>query len=234
MPETKSKSKKTVKVIKKLRQAPTNEGQSVSEFSEIKEVKNNRLAFLFKFILVAILGTVIYLLAAKYRSFFIVGMVNNSPITRLELNSKMSDKYAKQTMDEIVNERLLNDELKKEKIVVSDKEVTDEMAKIVAQYGGEDAFKTAVAQFGLTPDKAKDSIKQSLGFKKIVEKNYKISITDASVKKYFDDNKASFTGKKFEDVSTEIKDNLYQQEVYTKSQEWFTNVRKAAKITSFI
>lgn len=241
MPETKSKSKKTVKVIKKLRPSALKEKEISStlmekemELSDIKEVKNNRLGFLFKLALVIALGTALYFLAVKYRSLFIVGTVNGQPVSRWELNSKMADKYGKQSFDEIVNERLLAAELKKNKIVITDKEVADEMAKLVKQYGGDEAFKTAIAQFGLTPEKAKDSIKQSLGFKKLVEKNYTITITDAQIKKYFDDNKSVFTGKKLEDVSAEIKDNLYQQEIYTKSQEWFTNVRKAAKISSYI
>lgn len=241
MAETKSKTKKTVKVIKKLRPAALKEKEaeiisSISEKeSEIKEVKNsNRFGFILKLALIVALGTVLYLLAIKYRNLFLVGTVNSSPITRWELNSKMAEKYGKQSFDEIVNERLLADELKKNKIVISDKEVSDEMAKLIKQYGGEEAFKTAISQFGLTQEKAKESIKQSLGFKKLVEKNYKIEITDASVKKYFDDNKKVFEGKKFEDVSAEIKDNLYQQEIYTKSQEWFSNVRKAAKIVSYL
>lgn len=233
MAATKTKSKKTIKVIKKLRSSALEEVVTSPTYG-IKEVKGNRFGFIFKLVLIAILGTILYLLAVKYRSLFIVGTVNSSPITRFELNKKMAEKYDKQTFDEIVNERLLADELKKQNIVVTDQEVSDEMAKLVKQYGGEEAFKAAITQFGLTPDKAKESIRQSLGFKKIVEKNYKINITDEAIKKYFDDNKKVFEGKKFEDVSAEIKDNLYQQEVYTKSQEWFTGVRKAAKIVSYI
>lgn len=236
MAENKSKTKKSVKLIKKLRPSSTKEKSTFSEESlpSIKEVKGSPLGFIFKLALIAVLGTVIYLLAVKYRSVFLVGTVNNAPITRIELNAKMAEKYGKATLDELVNERLLNDELKKNKISISDQEVSDELAKLVKQYGGDEAFKTAIAQFGLTEDKAKDSIKQSLGFKKLVELNYKIEITEEAMKKYFEENKTVFANKKYEEVSAEIKDNLYQQEIYTKSQEWFTNVRKTAKVSSYI
>lgn len=232
----KSKSKKSVKLIKKLRQSSSVEKPTTidSSSSSIKELKGSPMGFIFKLALIAVLGTVIYLLSVKYRSLFLVGTVNNSPITRIELNAKMAEKYGKATLDELVNERLLNDELKKNKISISDQEVSDELAKLVKQYGGEEAFKTAIAQFGLTEDKAKESIKQSLGFKKLVELNYKIEITEEAMKKYFDENKTIFADKKYEEVSAEIKENLYQQEIYTKSQEWFTNIRKTAKVSSFI
>ena len=91
-----------------------------------------------------------------------------------------------------------------------------------------------MTQYGLTEEKAKDSIKQSLSLKKIIEKNYKIEVSDDQIKKYFDDNKTLFSGKKLEDVSGDIKDTLYQQEVYTKTQEWFAGIRKAAKIVPYI
>ena len=229
MAEAKPKTKKSVRVIKKLRAFPLEES-----LPEIKEIKRPPFGFIAKLLLIVALGSALYLLAQKYRGSFLAGTVNSSPISRWELNQKMAEKYGKQTFDEIVNEKLLVSELKKNNITVSDQEVTDEMGKIIKEYGGEEAFKAALTQYGLTQTKAKDSIKQSLSLKKIIEKNYQINITDDQVKKYFDDNKTLFEGKKFEDVTTNIKDTLYQQAVYTKTQEWFTGIRKEAKIVPFI
>ncbi|KKT40289.1 MAG: Foldase protein PrsA [Candidatus Collierbacteria bacterium GW2011_GWA2_46_26] len=229
MAELKSRTKKPVKVIKKLRV-----DSNIVSLPEIKEVKKPPFGFAVKLVLIVTLGVALYLLAQKYRGHFLAGTVNSSPISRWELNQKMAEKYGKQTFDEIVNQRLLDAELKKEKIVVTDKEVSDETAKIIAEYGGEEAFKAALTQYGLTEEKAKDSIKQSLSLKKIIEKNYKIEVSEDQIKKYFDDNKTLFSGKKLEDVSGDIKDTLYQQEVYTKTQEWFAGIRKAAKIVPYI
>lgn len=216
MPKTSPKTKKTVQVIKKMRTAPS------------------KPIFFVKLLLVIATGVVVFLLAQKNRNMFIVGTVNKSPITRWELNAKMAEKYATQTFEEIVSERLLTENLKKNKIVVTDKEVSDELAKIKQQYGGEEQFKTAIAQFGMTEAKALASIKQSIGLKKMIEKLNKIEITDTAITKYFTDNKTSYAGKKLEDVSTEIKDILLQQEIYTKSQEWYTQIRKDAKVSSFL
>lgn len=229
MAEVKPKAKKSVKVIKKLRAAT-----HVESLPEIKELRRSPYGFAVKLVLIIALGTALYLLAQKYRGNFLAGTVNSSPISRWELNQKMLEKYGKQTLDEIVNERLLNSELKKNHITVSDKEVNDETAKIIKEYGGEEAFKAALTQYGLTEAKAKDSIKQSLSLKKIIEKVYKIEVTEDKIKKYFEDNKTLFSGKKFEEVSADIKETLYQQEVYSKTQEWFAGIRKAAKIVPFI
>ncbi len=222
-----TKTKKIVKVIKPLR---STEPESVGTVVHAKK----SLSFVSKLVLVALFGTLAYLLAFKYRNLILAGTVNNYPITRYQLNAKLVEKYGKQTFEEMVNEKIISDQISKNKIVVTDDEVKVEMDKMIKQYGSEDAFQSALEQFGLTPEKAKISIKQSMGFKKLIESSTKIEITDQAVKDFFEKNKSSYEGKKLEEVSATIKDSLYQQELYTKSQEMFTNIRKEAKINSFI
>jgi len=216
MPKTSPKTKKTIRVIKKMRITPS------------------KPIFFVKLLLVIAIGVVVFLLVQKNKSLFIVGTVNKSPISRWELNTKMAQKYAAQTFEEIVSERILTENLRKNKITVTDKEVQDELAKIKQQYGGDEQFKTAIAQFGMTEAKALASIKQSIGLKKVIEKLNNIEITDTAIAKYFTDNKTSYAGKKLEEVSAEIKEILTQQEIYTKSQEWYTRVRNDAKVSSFL
>lgn len=217
-----------------MKKSTTRTVKSIKVIKKLREVKHSPFGFYTKLILIIAFGSALFLLAQKYRSQFIVGTVNSVPVTRYELNKRMSEKYGKQAFDEIVSERLLLQEVKKNKIVVTESEVADEMAKIVKDYGSEDAFKAALTQYGLTADKAKESIKQSLSLKKMIEKTYKIEVSDEAVKKYFTDNVTLFTGKKLEEVASNIKDTLYQQEVYAKTQEWFTGIRKSAKVVSFI
>lgn len=224
----KSEKKKTVKVIKPLRQS------EMSETISTNNVNKSPFPFVTKLLLVAILGTLLYFLALKYRGLFLAGTVNSTPITRYELNSKLVSQYGQKALDELVNEKLLAAEIKKNQITVTDEEVKTEVDKLVMQYGGEESYKAALEQFNLTEEKAKDSIKQSLSFKKLVEKTTKIEISDEAVKKNFEDNKKAYDGKKFEEVSASIKDSLYQQELFTKSQEMFTKIRQEAKINTYI
>jgi len=227
MSEKKSKSGKAVKVIKKLR---------VNEAVVVPKVSSSPVntAMFVKILLIIAIGVVAFLLVQKNRSLFIVGTVNKSPVTRWELNSKMADKYAEQSFEEIVSERLLSENLKKNNITVSEKEINDELAKIKEQYGGEEQFKSALEQFGMTEAKALESIEQSIGLKKLVEAQGAVEISDAQVEAYFTDNKASYEGKELTEVSAEIKDILYQQEIYSRSQEWYSGIRKEAKINSYL
>ncbi|HSV95046.1 MAG TPA: SurA N-terminal domain-containing protein [Spirochaetia bacterium] len=226
MPKTSSKTKKAVKVIKTMRSA------SVPEVTKSKK-KFNFILFV-KLLLIVAIGIVVFLLVQKNKGLFIAGTVNKTPVSRWELNAKMAEKYADQTFEEIVSEKLLQENLKKNNIVVTDKEVQDELAKIKIQYGGEEQFKAALTQFGMTEEKALQSIEQSIGLKKLIESSGKIEITDVAVSQYFTDNKASYADKKLDEVADEIKEILYQQDIYTKSQEWYSQVRKDAKVSSFL
>lgn len=226
MPKTGTRTKKEVKVIKKMRTT------SIPKITTGK--KNLNFITFVKLLLVIAIGVVVFLLIQKNKSLFIVGTVNKSPVFRWELNAKMAEKYATQTFEELVSERLLSENLKKYNITVTEKEVQDELAKIKQQYGGENQFKAAITQFGMTEAKALQSIKQSIGLKKIIESLGKIEIKEENIAEYFTDNKVSYEGKKLEDVSTEIKEILLQQEIYIKSQEWYSTVRKDAKVSSFL
>ncbi len=234
MPKTVSKEKKAVKVIKKMRTAPVLAASETITSKTATKAKNPKVILFVKVLLILAIGAVVFLLAQKYRGVFVAGTVNKSIISRIELNNKMAEKYGKQTLEEIISERLLEENLQKNKITVTDKEVSDELAKIKEQYGGEEQFKTAIAQYGMTEKQAEDSIKQSIGLKKLIEVSYKIEITDDQVSKYYEENKESYSGKKLEEVTNDIKDALYQQELYTKSQEWYSQIRKDAKVNSYL
>lgn len=216
----------------KKRTAPKLE---VSESASVETVSiKNHTPFLYKLVLVVIFGVLSYLLASKYRGLFIAGFVNNQVITRFELNKALAERYGAQVFEEMANDRLLAAEIKKQNITVTQDEVKAELDKITKEYGSEENLNAALAQYGLTLEKAKQSIEKNLAFKKLVEMNGKIEITDEAVTKYFNDNKTMYQGKKIEEVKDSIKEMLYQQELYQKSQEIFGNIRQSAKVNSYL
>ena len=97
-----SNPKTSIKAIKPLR--------TTSE--EISVTTQSPYPFLVKLLFVVIFGTLLYFLALKYRGFSGC-TINSMPVSRLELNAKMSERYGKQAFEEIVNEKLLASEIKK-------------------------------------------------------------------------------------------------------------------------
>ena len=218
----------------KIKKKTTAKNEVTENISAEVTSSKNHTPFLYKLILIIIFGVLSYFLASKYRGLFIAGFVNNQAITRFELNKALAERYGAQVFDEIANDRLLAAEIKKQNIAVTDEEVKAELDKITKEYGSEENLNAALAQYGLTLEKAKDSIKKNLAFKKLVEMNGKIEITDEAVTKYFNDNKTMYQGKKLDEVKDSIKEMLYQQELYQKSQEIFGNIRQSAKVNSYL
>ena len=73
---------------------------------QIKTKSNPR--FVLNLIIIILIGVTVFLLAKRYRSLVIAGVVNKSPITRMELNQVLTKRYGKAVLDELINEKILN------------------------------------------------------------------------------------------------------------------------------
>ena len=234
---TKTDKKMVKKIIKKRKPAVVAElTEKIAEKQiELKEVKKNNLGFVIKLLAVVIVGAGVFFLAQKYRGVVIAGSVNNHTITKWALNERLSTRYGQTAFDEIVTEQLIYQEAAKNGVTVSDKEIQDEVAANEKQFGGKQQLMDMAKQAGITNNsQLNDFFKLKLTIKKLQDKLFKAEVTTEEVKKYFDDNKQFMTGKKFEDVQKDITDQLVQQKIQTQFTEWFGNIRKAAKITSYI
>jgi foldase protein PrsA len=80
-------------------------------------------------------------------------------------------------------------------VTVSDKEINDRLTKIKKQYfGGSDSrYKKQLAQQGLTDAQVKDDIKAQLIQEKIFKKvTSDVKVTDAQIKKYYDQHQSQY------------------------------------------
>jgi parvulin-like peptidyl-prolyl isomerase len=105
-------------------------------------------------------------------------------------------------------------------INVSDKQINDRLDQIKKQYfGGNDKkYKTQLKQQGLTEQQVRDDIKAQLVseaiFKKVTEN---VKVTDADVKKYYDDHKTQYGVPEQREIAhilvkkKALADSLYQQ-----------------------
>ncbi|AZN40806.1 peptidylprolyl isomerase [Paenibacillus albus] len=119
-----------------------------------------------------------------------VGSVNGTAITKDQLYDAMAKVGGKQTLDNLIQDELVKQEADKKGIVIGDKEVEAEIDKIKKQFPAESDFEAALQQAGMTLDDLKAQTPMQLRISKLVEPQVKV--TDDDVKKYFDENKATF------------------------------------------
>lgn len=216
--KAKSTKSKTIKVAAKAsKKADTNLNLSSASFSQLKNPfgKNGKLRNLnFDKRVVTILVVIIILLALGFvaNKYFVVAWVDNKPISRIEYYNELSKRYGKDELEQLIVQKLIESEAQKKAITVSDEEVQAQIAQIEAsQPGGASQLDQILQMQNLTREDLKGLVKLQIMRQKLFGAGF--TITDAEIKQYMDENKASMPEIKQGDASGEaqLKENVRQQ-----------------------
>lgn len=176
-----------------------------------------------------VLGSVLY----QNKSWIIAGSVNNRPVTSFELYKRMLQQYGKQTLDQIVVERLIKQEAANRNINISESEVDGEVAKIEESLGEGASLTEALAQQGMTLSGLKENIRLRLTAAKLVEG--KVNVTDEEVDKYLAENAASLPeGQDLNTQKESVRNFLKEQKLNEEIQKLIQELRDKAKISTFV
>src|SRR3972149_7553982 len=95
--------------------------------SKLSSYKNFRSSKIFYII---ILLAAVILLAFYKKNWFIAATVNGSPITNLELQMQLNKQFKTQTLNQLINEKIILDEAAKNNVSISDLEVNNKISEI--------------------------------------------------------------------------------------------------------
>lgn len=93
----------------------------------------------------------------------------------------------------MVQDKLIADDMKANKIEVSDKDVNESFLNSVKQFGGQEQFDKMLDDYNMDLEKFKETVKKDLMYQKHrewFEKEH--PVTDEEIKKYYEDNKDQF------------------------------------------
>jgi foldase protein PrsA len=108
-----------------------------------------------------------------------------------------------QAMQYLVQQSELEQRAKDLNVTVTDKDVSDRLAQIKTQYfgGSEKRYQQQLKQQGLTEDQIKKDLHaQILSEKLYTEVTKDVKVSDADVKKYYDEHKSTYEQKESRDV----------------------------------
>lgn len=207
----------------------------VNKFKEnILNPKNKKLSskkigiILILLVVFFFLGTVFY----KNKSFLFAAILNNMPITSIELNQRLAKQYGKQTLDQMIVEKLIIQDAANNKVVVTDTEINGEIDKIKQSLNG-NSLDDLLVQQGMTLDELKYQVKLRLIATKLVSKN--ITVTDDEVNKYITDNKANLSpGADPAAQKEEVKKYLLDQKTSQAIQEKVQELKTKSKVSIFL
>lgn len=116
----------------------------------------------------------------------------------------------------MVQDKLIADDIKANKIEISDKEVNESFLNSVKQFGGQEQFDKMLDDYNMDVEKFKETVRKDLMYQKHKEWFEKENpVTDEEIKQYYEDNKDQFAKRdashilvEDEKTANEIKEKL--------------------------
>lgn len=185
-----------------------------------------------RFLTLALLALGVALLVYKFGPWLAPAIVDNRPLTRFALWSRLEQNYGAQTLDDMVNERILNNAIARSGVKVEQAKIDEQLKSLESQFAANGGLDEALKQRGLTKSDLEQQVRTQLSVETLLAD--KIAPTEEEVRKQFDDNvKTLYKDKKFEDVQASITDELKQTKLRDAFLDWFADVKKDAKVKTF-
>lgn len=197
------------------------------------QASNNLFRFISKdkriYLIVLFLG--LFILGYYKRSWFVAATINGSPISNLELLSRLNKQYRSQTLNQMIDEKIVLDEAQKKGVTVTPTEINDRIAKLEQNFGGPQTLDQLLTQQGQTRQSLTDQLKLQV----IIEKLYKdaATISASEVDQFLSQNKGSLQSSDSAKQKVEAEETLNQQKLAKIFREKFQQLKSSAKIRIF-
>lgn len=165
-----------------------------------------------------------------YKGTFVAATVNGSSISRLSVIKELERQGGKQALEAIINNKIIETALNKQKITVSTEEVDAEIKKIEAQVASQGGtLEMALAQQKMTRDKLVEQITIQKKLEKLLID--KVTVTDAEIDAHIKDSKETLPqGMKMDAFRKQVGEEVKQQKFQREAQAWVSNLTTNAKI----
>lgn len=216
---TKSVSNLTVLPGGKLNNFLNNFSSNITDFKKSKKI----------YLIAIVVG--LLLLAIYKKSWFIAATVNGTPITNIELQSKLNQQFRSKTLDQLVTEKIILNEAMRNNAIPTEAEIDGKIKEIETQVGGAQALDSLLSQQGQTKSSVRDSLKLQLAMTKLYEKNATVSAEEVS--KFIEQNKDQLRATDSAGQQKESYDAIKSQKLSQLFSQKFQELRQKAKIQTF-
>lgn len=171
------------------------------------------------------------LLVAYKKSWFIAAIVNDSPITNLELQIRLNQQFRDQTLNQMINEKIILKEAAKNNALPTEDEILRKISEIEQSVGGPKALNTLLTQQGQTRDSIKQQIKLQLSIEKLYSKDATVSAEE--VDKFLETGRDQLRATDSASQVKEATELLKQQKLSQIFSQKFQELRQKANIKIF-
>lgn len=185
---------------------------------------NKRLA-----LIALIVGLVLVVLVKK--DLLIAATVNSTPITTLELFSEMNKQYRDQTLTQMINEKIILGEIRKNNIVVTEEEIDGKIAELEQSVGGPQVLDSLLAQQNQSRGILRKQLKVQLGIERLYANEATVSAQEVDA--FIAENKALLESSDSAKQREEAENILKQQKTSQIFAQKFQELKQNANIQIF-
>jgi len=179
-------------------------------------------------LLVLLAGNVYQFL--HYRGQTTIATVNGAPITQSQFDQAAGS--SDQALQSLIDQQLILQEAKKEKVSVPDSEVNSEVSTIRQQLGSPSEFTAALQRANLSEAQLREQIRTQKLATEMGAQGVTVSNDEAQT--YYNQNKPQFGTQTFDQAKDQISGQLLQSKQNEAIQTWIAGLRQKAKISIHI
>lgn len=183
---------------------------------------------LFLVIVAALLAYLVW----KNKSLFVVATINNMPISRIELDQIMVEQYGQQTLDNLITKKLVENEISKQNITVSDSEVDSKVKEVETTLPQGMSLEQALQMQGLSLTEFKNQLKLQIAVNKHFDSQ--VQISDQDIDNYIKENEALLTASDSASQREEARNSIKNSKISEMVNNWINDLRSQAKIVKYI
>ncbi len=175
---------------------------------------------------------VVGLLTYKVGPWLVPAIVDNSPVSRLEMYSRLEKSYGAQVLDDMVNEKILDRAIADAHVTIDPAKVEEQLKMLETQFESTGGLDEALKQRGLTRKDLEKQVRTQLSVEVLLAD--KITPTEEEVKAQFEAGAATmYKDKKLDEVKPSITEELKQTKLRDAFLVWFAEVKKNTKVKTF-
>lgn len=192
-------------------------------------VKRPKKIFLLGLVLLLVLGLIYFSVR-----FFLAASVNGQLVGRLTIIKELEKQGGKKTLDVVILKTLINQEAKKRKITVSQKDIDAEIQKIEANVTAQGStLDQLLQQQGMKKSDLAEEVKIQLLVSRMVGDN--VNVTDKEIDDYLNSQKDQVSLSPTQPLTRkQVGIQIKQQKLQAKIQTFVADLKAKAKITYFI
>jgi len=210
-----------------MEQAVIETAPVVSPFAQIKKRENMRSFWIGTAVVVLV---IIGALAFK-NGWIVSATVDGQPIYSWQLQSELSSKYSKQTLEGMITEKMIALEAAKQNVVVKQEDVDAREKEMLKEFGDTVKIEDVLAMQGMTKSDFDKQVAIQLSVEKLLVKGF--TLTDNDIANYISTNSGTFTATDEAGIKEEARKTLENGYISKTFQSWFTGLKEKANVVRF-